>query len=272
MILRMSNSEIEQEINHLFHQACQLKEAGKWSDAIELFGEIIGIIPRYAPIYVERGLLLTEMGRIEAAKHDFELAIKLNPQYGLAYYGRGWVRHASGDFKGELDDARHGLLIDKKHAGWYYRRIGSALSGMGRDEEAVDAYDHAIELNGEQEEGSFYNRGISYSKMGKYDLALADFNRCLELDPDWSWAFAERGQVYLLQNQLDKAIEDFTKAIKYNPNYSISYFRRAEAYEKKGDKKLAKVDYKLLMQMKLSQNSRKQVQERLRKLGGFWGF
>ena len=108
--------------------------------------------------------------------------------------------------------------------------------------------------------------------MGKYDLALGDFNYCLELDPDWAWAFAERGQVYILQGQFDKAIDDFSKAIEYNPEYIPSYLHRADAYQKKGDNKRAKADYKLLMHMKLSPDLRKQVQDRLRKLGGFWGF
>ena len=32
--------------------------------------------------------------------------------------------------------------------------------------------------------------------MGRYEEALADFNRAIELDPDDAWAIGSRGQTY----------------------------------------------------------------------------
>ncbi|MGB7795366.1 MAG: tetratricopeptide repeat protein [Pseudonocardiaceae bacterium] len=39
-------------------------------------------------------------------------------------------------------------------------------------------------------------RGQTYRLMGRYDEALTDFNRALELQPEADWAVAERGETY----------------------------------------------------------------------------
>ena len=46
---------------------------------------------------------------------DFRKAIQLDPSYGPAYYGRGWLRGTSGDHLGELEDAQRGLELDPDH-------------------------------------------------------------------------------------------------------------------------------------------------------------
>lgn len=221
-----------QKINDLLRQAYQAQANGKWVEAVKIFGQVINLVPDEAPIYVQRGLLLKEMGRTDAARQDFDKAIRLDPNYGLAYYGRGWVRSASGDYQGELMDAKRGLSLDSKNAGMYYRRIGSALTGLKQYEDAVDAYNHAIELNGDKDEGTIYNRGRCYARMGKLDLALADFSRCLVLDPDWAWAFAARGDIYMRQDKPELAINDFNQAIRYDPAYSPAHAGLAQAKAK----------------------------------------
>ena len=40
------------------------------------------------------------------------------------------------------------------------------------------------------------SRGQTYRLMGRYDEALADLSRAIELDPGYAWAIAGRGQTY----------------------------------------------------------------------------
>ena len=40
------------------------------------------------------------------------------------------------------------------------------------------------------------SRGETYRLMERYDEALTDLNRAIELDPDHAWAIASRGHTY----------------------------------------------------------------------------
>jgi tetratricopeptide (TPR) repeat protein len=67
---------------------------------------------------------------------------------------------------------------------------------------------------------------LSFSYKTDADLAVADFNRAIELKtlkPDY---FYERGLAYQYKDQLEKAIEDFTQAIRLNPNVGKYYWSR----------------------------------------------
>lgn len=70
------------------------------------------------------------------------------------------------------------------------------------------------------------NRGICHSLSEKYDLAIADFDKSIELDAKEPYAYYFRGESYASLNKYDKAIEDYTTAIKMQPNFVLAYYMR----------------------------------------------
>jgi tetratricopeptide (TPR) repeat protein len=59
-----------------------------------------------------------------------------------------------------------------------------------------------------------WRRGISYDKLGKYEAAVADFSRVLELEPTNSVAYFNRGSTYDSMGAHDHAIADFGRALE----------------------------------------------------------
>ena len=53
--------------------------------------------------------------------------------------------------------------------------------------------------------------------MERYDEALADFNRAIELDPEDAWALAGRGETYWAMGRYDQALADYDRAIELDP-------------------------------------------------------
>ena len=266
----MASPDLRQQVEELWRQANQLHAQGQWPEAVGAYSRLLELVPQFVPAYVQRGLIVQEMGQHEKALPDFERAIQLDPQCGPAYYGRGWVKHSRGDYQGELQDARRGLLLDPEHAGMYYRRIGAGLHGLDQHNEAIEAYNQALSLNSEEDEGTLYNRGLCYTEMQEYRLALADFDRCLHLDPDWAWAFAARGQVHLRMDNPDQAIADCSSAIHYQPGYVQSYYTRGLAYRKKGDVKQARADFEALLRLTKSPHLRQLATQQLKQLPKKW--
>ena len=206
------------ETQRLTSQADHLYRAGQRAEAIRLYNEALRLEPDCVYVLVQCGMALQENGSLDQAVRRYDRAIDLDPQYAPAYYGRAWAKGWKKDFKGELQDAQKGYQLDPNHPGMYLRRIGAALTGMKRFQEAINAYTKAIESN-PSDEGTLLNRAICYRQMKQYDLALRDLDRALQLDPDWDWAFAQKGLVYEEIGQPKEALVNYDKALFYNPRY-----------------------------------------------------
>ena len=80
-------------------------------------------------------------------------------------------------------------------------------------------------------------------KRGKYDLALADLTRAIQLQPDLAEAFHYRGYVYLNVQKDDAAIADYNQAIKLDPGNSNALFGRGFDFYRSGKYDQAIADY-----------------------------
>jgi tetratricopeptide (TPR) repeat protein len=239
----MPETEEVHEVDQLWEQASAYREKGQLPEAIEVYDQIIRLEPEHAAAYVERGLLVLEMGDPRQAERDFDRALKLDPEYGPAYYGRGSVKHLKKDFEGEMQDARHGLLLDRRNAGIYYRRIAAAYHSLGQYQEAIKAYNQAIKWHGGHDEETLYNRGLCHMELEEYSEALADFGRSLELAPEWGQAYRARGNTFLMLGESGKAIEDCDEAIRLQPDLLVSYLTRGLAYKARGQMEEARRDF-----------------------------
>ncbi len=77
------------------------------------------------------------------------------------------------------------------------------------------------------------NRGFDYCQIGKYDQAISDFSKAIEMNPRLAPAYSNRGAAYLYKGQYDRAILDLSKAIEINPWLAHAYNNRGWAYVKK---------------------------------------
>jgi len=63
------------------------------------------------------------------------------------------------------------------------------------------------------------SRGQAYLTLKRYDQALADLNRAIELDPDDAEAIGSRGQACRLLGREEEALADFARATELDPGY-----------------------------------------------------
>jgi len=66
--------------------------------------------------------------------------------------------------------------------------------------------------------------------MGRYEDAIRDLTRAIELEPDNSEVYFFRGNVYMKEEQYEPAIADYSRAASADPNSFRAYHNRAAAY------------------------------------------
>ena len=69
---------------------------------------------------------------------------------------------------------------------------------------------------------------------GQWKLALADFDKAIELDPHLSVAFDRRGLLHRSLGDLGAALDDFNREINLQPDSASAYNNRALTLEDQG--------------------------------------
>lgn len=114
-----------------------------------------------------------------------------------------------------------------------YHSLGFTHFGINRYDLAVADFTKAIELDPNYLV-AYYNRGVAYFDLGQYDVAILDFTKAMELGLRGKGTYHIRGLAYAKQGQYDLAIADFNKALEVDPNDAATYNNRGIVYLLKG--------------------------------------
>jgi putative GTP pyrophosphokinase len=95
----------------------------------------------------------------------------------------------------------------------------------------------------------FKHRGMAYFSQSKYDEALLDFERSIELDPSCYKAAYYRGVVKSVLQDFPGALQDFDRALSIHPYHFYSRYRRGMAYWHIGDFAQALADFEAALKL-----------------------
>jgi tetratricopeptide (TPR) repeat protein/S1-C subfamily serine protease len=219
----------------------------KYQPAIEALQQAINTLPKeedlkefHSSILQQQSVVYRYLENYEQALTVINQAISLFPN-NPNHYNEKFV------VLGELKRYDEGLAAINKaielapRAAWYYNR-GNLYSDQQKYELALADYSKAIELN-RNYANAYYNRGVLYKDQQKYELALADFSKAIEINRNFAEAYINRGNLYKDQQKYELALADFTKAIDINPNYALAYNNRGLLYFAQQKYELALADY-----------------------------
>ena len=121
------------------------------------------------------------------------------------------------DFRGGLDNSNEALTWDSDDTMAYMYK-GIALTELGRNEEAVECFDKAQDIDLGRPWVWMYlvSRWRSLDCLGRRKEALACLDKVLEIDPNNRDAYVTLGSCFGLMGMHEKAIECCDKALKMN--------------------------------------------------------
>ena len=96
---------------------------------------------------------------------------------------------------------------------------------------------------------TYFLRGNACYDLGLYDLAIANYNKAIQLKPDYDHIYNNRGLAKIWGGQHFAAISDFDKAIQLKPDYADAYYNRGFAKDHLGQYTAAISDYDKAIQL-----------------------
>ena len=101
------------------------------------------------------------------------------------------------------------------------------MMNYGKFDEAEAAFDKAIKYDKNNYE-AYYLRGCAKINSKKYQEAIADLEKAIELKPDYADAYFNIGKVNYLLGDEDKACEYYKLADQYGRPNLDDYLRRCQ--------------------------------------------
>ena len=187
-----------------------------------------------------------DAGNYVRAIEYYGRAIELNPEFGYAFNNRAWAYYFLGRYEEALADLNRALELGPVDAPAYYGR-GVVYEKIGRYDEAIGDYTKAVELDPDYTLG-YNNRAWVYTLKGDYTRALEDVEKALaSIGEDDSFvlpiALTTRGNIYRNLERYDEAMADIERAIELNSDYYWAYYSRGLLYKELGKRKKAKSDF-----------------------------
>jgi tetratricopeptide (TPR) repeat protein len=197
-----------------------------------------------AEAFWNRGAARLELGDLRGAESDFSQAIQRNSSYLRPYYSRARVRYLQGNLEGSKTDLQTAIELDAKQ-GSTDLFLGTILAELafseGQAENNSDLAQQALQvLNVTIDQHP--DKALAYASRGNiYALsdpqrAVADFDRAIELEPNFAAAYFARSKTYVDQQNVQGAIADLDQAIQLSPNYADAYLNRGILRLQSGDR------------------------------------
>jgi tetratricopeptide (TPR) repeat protein len=149
-----------------------------WQSGISLWEDVVSKSPMKARPHNNLGPIYFDKGEYDHAIEQYEMALKLDPDYDLphnnlgnAYRMKGWTDKAIEQYEIALN--LNPQFIDA------HNNLGLALLGAGHREEGIKEINTAYAIK-------HYNSGKDYLRWGFFEDAITEFQSALRLRPDYA--------------------------------------------------------------------------------------
>jgi len=274
--------EVQDEVSKVIAEVLEIKLTPKKMEALK------ATRPKNVDAYeyVLKGVYITNSKYIishrekdfKSAVKIFNKAVKIDPEYPLAYTGLNWAYQHHNQITGSkkylplvIKNSEKAYELDQNLAdsnamkAWiyylgrdyaqsyhYYKRaleidpnrgilnhvVGIFYQSIGLIHQAIDYLSRAVELD------PFYIVAHSYRSklliyLKEFKKAENSIEKAMEVEPDNFWSLVDKCLLYIMKEKIEKAEKLLGRVEKINPGYSIIPYYKSIIFAVKGDKNRA---------------------------------
>jgi tetratricopeptide (TPR) repeat protein len=168
-------------------------------------------------------------------------SVRLNPRDAITQYFLGRTKYNERHFDEAVSALTECLRLDPRNVG-AADNLGLAYEGLGKVEEAIEAYKKAIGAANGVDAKPYFDLGTLLRENGKTQDAVPCLVQAVRIKPGDAGAHRELGKAYLELNRLPEAQSELEMAVKLAPENGPAHFLLARVFRKRGMEDAARVE------------------------------
>lgn len=174
---------------------------GDFKTAIKYINDALRIDKEFRDAYVLKGSIYKTVDKKDLALSSYQTAVQLDPDYFIGHLNTGWL-----------------------------------LTDMGKHKLALEYYENAKELRPENLNAQ-YGIAKSYQDMEQFDRALAEYRKLEKIDSSFYISYFNQAMIKQYHyHELDSAVYFYNKLLEINPEYKYAWYELGKTYFQQGRK------------------------------------
>jgi tetratricopeptide (TPR) repeat protein len=206
--------------------AKQAMLAGRYSEAVNLYGQLVKALPKNTGVKLNLGLALEKNGQPAAAIPPLEACTKAEPSSAAAWFLLGLAHQQLGHPQQAVSPLRRALQLDpgNMHARF---ELADAELASGNPRDAAEDFQILASTHPEMAK-AWHGLGLAYLASGE-----RAFVRLNEIAPQSAYWFALAGRAQAAEGRYAEALNLYSEALKAGPLVGV-HTARAAAYRAVG--------------------------------------
>jgi tetratricopeptide (TPR) repeat protein len=178
------------------------------------------------------------------ARGELDRLAQADPANPLYIYWLGRLDYDRQKMKDAAEKFRHAVSLDSTFMR-AYDYLGLCLEAMGKSEEAIQEFGHALSLDRDRHVNSPWpplNMGILYVRLNRLEEAEPFFREALRFDPSFAPGHYQLGALLEKQGKTSQAIEELKRAGELDPADPQPHYALARIYRHAHDTREADLE------------------------------
>ena len=239
---RENQKELEALKNGL-KDAKKTFDSGYHEEALSDYDKLAETFSDNAMIQYTKGLVLKQMGNLDAAVQHYKKAISLNPfeekyEKAVKVVAQTLAKNGDEEFRRKEYDA---ALTFYHQAVSYYSNFKDGTFRLAKTYFSVRDFDNAkkwceetIKLDNTHVQ-AIKMLGDTYKRSGNIDKAIELYTQAVEINANYDRAYYSLGVALKDVGRYDEAVQSLNKALLVNPSYTKAYETLGVVYQESND-------------------------------------
>ncbi len=205
------------------------------------------LVPGYNVTSYPNGILLGAIPEYD--DESLEQSVNKSPKFNMSLSSSTTeldkkLKTSLGEVHGSSKTANEGGMVTPTEI----FTVGEQLYNNAKYEEAMAEFKKVIELK-KDHAGAYEKMGLCFGALGKYDNALEFFDKAYSINSDSASLCVNYAKAYGAKGMRDKEIELLNQAIKNDAKYHDAYYNMGLSYKAQSKKKEAAEAFKKYLQL-----------------------